>query len=62
MTASTNLLLPTRMCHGRSQISDRISLAFDDWIKHPAGIGSVPAHRYGEGGDHRGGDGWHDSG
>ncbi len=49
MTASTNLFAP------EADVSEPVTMfgpdfpfAFDDWIKHPAGLGSVPAHRHGE--------------
>jgi NADPH-dependent 2,4-dienoyl-CoA reductase/sulfur reductase-like enzyme len=49
MTASTNLFAPDEdVSQPVTNFGPDFPFAFDDWIKHPAGLGSVPAHRYGE--------------
>ena len=49
MTASTNLFAPdSDMSKPVTNFGPDFPFPFDDWIKHPAGLGSVPSHRYGE--------------
>ncbi len=49
MTASSNLFAPEPDTSiPMSMFGPDFPFPFDDWIKHPAGLGSLPAHQHGK--------------
>lgn len=48
MTAPSNLFAPDAdISKPVTMFGPDFPFAFDDWIKHPKGLGSVPAHKHG---------------
>jgi tryptophan 2-monooxygenase len=49
MTAPSQLFAPDRAGSGPvTMFGPDFPFPYDDWLKHPSGLGSVPAHRHGE--------------
>ena len=49
MSASSNLFAPeVDTSKPVTMFGPDFPFAFDDWIAHPSGLGSVPAHRHGQ--------------